>query len=488
MYIYTSEEIRRVDSIAESNGMSSFTLMENAGREIFRLLFPHIHKQDRVIILSGRGNNGGDGIVLARYLKLAGINTDLVFPVGMPKTAPAIQHFEYFRSLGFDQSPFQPETKYDMIIDGILGVGARLPMKEEVGKILKWISEQSGKKVAIDIPTGVMANEGKCDQNAYQADITFVLHGYKPSCFLFPSADYYGKLYIVDIGLPHESKWKVWTKTDVVKSWPKSKANAHKGIYGNGLLIAGSDSMPGSAALASIGAMRLGIGKLTVATSRHASLLVGAQIPEATFIYDLLQNVNKMEIENTFSCLAVGPGLEPNDSLEQLITKLLPMDIPKILDAGALRARDYSESQNYVIVTPHPGEFSRMTGLETKNIQENRIQIASQYAMQHRVIVVLKGQYTVIAFPDGSGLINLTGNRALSKGGSGDILTGMLLASVGIHSSIHAAVANAVYLHGACADLWVQSNGSATMTAHDFQQLLPFVCKEIENEVEECKR
>ncbi|MEK4950457.1 NAD(P)H-hydrate epimerase [Bacillus sp. FSL W8-1127] len=104
MHIYTSEEIRRVDSLAESNGMSPFTLMENAGREIFRLLLPHIHKQDRVLILSGRGNNGGDGIVLARYLKLNGIKADLVFPVGMPKTAPAIQHFEYFRSLGLSQS------------------------------------------------------------------------------------------------------------------------------------------------------------------------------------------------------------------------------------------------------------------------------------------------------------------------------------------------------------------------------------------------
>jgi hydroxyethylthiazole kinase-like uncharacterized protein yjeF len=485
MHIYTSEEIRRVDSLAESNGMSPFTLMENAGREIFRLLLPHIHKQDRVLILSGRGNNGGDGIVLARYLKLNGIKADLVFPVGMPKTAPAIQHFEYFRSLGFDQSPFQPELKYDMIIDGILGVGARLPMKEDVGKILKWINGQSGKKVAIDIPTGVLANEGKCDQNAYRADMTIVLHGYKPSCFLFPSSDYYGKLYIADIGLPHESKWKVWTKADVLKSWPKPKTNSHKGTYGNGLLIAGSDSMPGSVALASIGAMRFGIGKLSVATSKHASLFVGAQVPEATFIYEPLQDIKKMEIEKKFSCLAVGPGLELDDPLEQLITELLPMDIPKILDAGALRGRDYSKSQNHVIVTPHPGEFSRMTGLETKIIQENRLQVASQYSMKHRVIVVLKGQYTVIAFPDGSGLINLTGNRALSKGGSGDILTGMLLASVGIHSNIQAAVANAVYLHGACADLWVQSNGSAAMTAHDFQRLLPVVCKEMEKELEE---
>ncbi|MEK4950455.1 NAD(P)H-hydrate dehydratase [Bacillus sp. FSL W8-1127] len=372
-----------------------------------------------------------------------------------------------------------------MIIDGILGVGARLPMKEDVRKILKWINGQSGKTVAIDIPTGVLANEGKCDQNAYRADMTIVLHGYKPSCFLFPSSDYYGKLYIADIGLPHESKWKVWTKADVLKSWPKSKTNSHKGTYGNGLLIAGSDSMPGSVALASIGAMRFGIGKLSVATSKHASLFVGAQVPEATFIYEPLQDIKKMEIEKKFSCLAVGPGLEPDDPLEQLITELLPMDIPKILDAGALRGRDYSKSQNHVIVTPHPGEFSRMTGLETKFIQENRLQVASQYSMKHRVIVVLKGQYTVIAFPDGSGLINLTGNRALSKGGSGDILTGMLLASVGIHSNVQAAVANAVYLHGACADLWVQSNGSAAMTAHDFQRLLPVVCKEMEKELEE---
>lgn len=485
LYIYTSEEIRKTDSLAEANGMPPFTLMENSGREVFRLLFPQIKNKDRVLVLSGRGNNGGDAIVLARYLKLAGIKTDLVFPVGLPKTAPAIQHFSYFRSLGFDQSSFQPETKYDMIIDGILGIGARLPIKEEVGKILQWISGQPGKKVAIDIPTGVLADEGKCDRHAYKADMTFVLHGYKPSCFLFPSADYYGQMYIVDIGLPHQSNWRVWTKADVVRSWPKPTANAHKGTYGNGLLIAGSDQMPGSAALASIGAMRFGIGKLTVATSKHASLIVAEQIPEATFFYDSLQNLKTVDIEKTYSCLAIGPGLEPNGQLEQLIAELLPKDIPKILDAGALRARTYNESQNHVVVTPHPGEFSRMTGIETKKIQENRIRVASQYAVKNRVIVVLKGQNTVIAFPDGSGLINRTGNRALSKGGSGDILTGMLLASVGQYSSIHAAVANAVYLHGACADKWRQWKGSAAMTAHDFQQVLPIVCKEIEKEVEE---
>ena len=162
--------------------------------------------------------------------------------------------------------------------------------------------------------------------------------------------------------------------------------------------------------------------------------------------------------------------------MEQFISDILEKPIPIILDAGALSKREYKPRSHATILTPHPGEFSRLTGKTSKEIQLNRINLASEYAQQNGVIIVLKGKYTVIAFPDGSGYINVTGNSALSKGGTGDTLTGMLLASVGTHDRIEEAVANAVYIHGLCADEWVSYNGEQTMLAHDMGRILPEIC------------
>ena len=196
--------------------------------------------------------------------------------------------------------------------------------------------------------------------------------------------------------------------------------------------------------------------------------------PEATFQFDY--SVKKSDA-TSYSAVAIGPGLTPDDHLERTISDLFELNIPIILDAGALSLREYPHGENAVIITPHPGEFARITGKTSKEVQQNRIQLASKYADDHGVTVVLKGQYTVIAFPDGTGYINTTGNRALSKGGTGDTLTGMLLASVGTHNEIKEAVANAVYIHGACADEWVLQHGEQTMLAHDFNSILPKILR-----------
>lgn len=475
MFIYTSAEIKEADSKAERMGMSLFALMENAGNGLFRKTLPLFKKTDNILIVAGRGNNGGDGVVLARYLKNHGYQADLVFPLGEPKTETAAEHYAYFRACGYEAAPFSEEKNYDWIIDGLLGVGSRLPLRGDLARITDWINRQQARVIAIDVPTGVPSDTGTADEHAVRADYTFSLHGFKPSAFLFPSSDYYGKIAAIDIGIPQEGRFRIWTEEDVRRTFPKATGNTHKGSFGTGLLIAGSDEMPGSAALAAIGVMRFGAGKLTIATSRHASTIIGPLVPEATFTFNL---------ENTdlgqFSAIAVGPGLPPDGELEALIQKILGLPVPVILDAGALSKRNYMRREKPVIITPHPGEFSRLTGKTVREIQANRLELASQYAAENNLIVVLKGKYTVIAFPDGTGFVNMTGNRALSKGGTGDTLTGMLLAAAGTHRRIEDAVANAVYLHGECADEWIIRNGEGTMVAHDFAGLLPEVCRRYE--------
>lgn len=471
MFIYRSSEIKEIDRKAAEMGMSLFSLMENAGNGLFRHIQPLLKKSDKILIAAGRGNNGGDGIVLARYLKNHGYDAELIFPLGTPKTDTAREHFAYFQACHYEAGTFSKEKKYDWIIDGLLGVGCKLPLRDDAAGFIDWLNEQQTRVIAIDVPTGVSSDDGTVDEHGVRADYTFSLHGFKPSAFLFPSSEYYGKITSVDIGIPQEGRFRVWTEKDVKKTLPKSTGNTHKGTFGMGLLVAGSDEMPGSAALAAIGAMRFGAGKLTIATTRHASAIIGHHVPEATFMYDI-QNADMAQ----FSVVAIGPGLSPDEGLETKITDILAQPIPVILDAGALSKRDYGKRQEPIIITPHPGEFSRLTRKSVSEIQSNRLDFASQYAVENNVIVILKGKYSVIAFPDGTGFVNMTGNRALSKGGTGDTLTGMLLAAAGTHKSIEEAVANAVFLHGKCADEWIISNGEGTMVANDFARMLPAVC------------
>ena len=471
MYIYTGKQIKEIDSLAEQKGMSLFALMENAGSGLYRQIIEVITRNEKVVILAGKGNNGGDGIVLARYLKNNGYHASLIFPLGLPKTETAKEHLAYYQACGYEIDAFTKDIRADVVVDGLLGVGSQLPLRADLADITDWINECS-KVIAIDLPTGVSSDTGDVDEHAVHAQYTYALHGFKPSTFLFPSSEYFGETKVIDIGLQQESTWRVWTEQDVRDTLPKPFGNTHKGTFGTGLLIGGCDEMPGSVALSAIGAVRFGIGKLSVATTKHASLFIGTFVPEATFIYDNPFSHG----QQTFSSIAIGPGLHPNEELEDTIKEVLKQPVPVILDAGALSPRTYEKRKAPTILTPHPGEFSRLTGKSSATVQSNRIQLAQHFAQEHDVTVVLKGSYTVIAFPDGTGIINSTGNRALSKGGTGDTLTGMLLASVNTHENIKEAVANTVYLHGACADEWIKNHGRQTMSAHDFDSLLPEVC------------
>ena len=473
LYIYQGKQIKEIDARAEQKGMSLFALMENAGCGLYHQMTKMINRTEKIMVLAGKGNNGGDGIVLARYLKNNGYNVSLTFPLGSPKTQIAKEHLSYYQACGYEFDSFSDELRADVIVDALLGVGSQLPLRDNVARTTKWINEQQATVLAVDVPTGVASDTGDVDENAVEADYTYALHGYKPSAFHFPSSQYYGKTTVIDIGIGQTSNWKVWTEEDVRSTLPNKTGNTHKGTFGTGLLVAGSDEMPGSAALATIGSIRFGIGKLTVSTSRQASIIIGGLAPEATFLYQWPSFQDR-----PFSSIAIGPGLNPDQRLENYINDILKQEVPVILDAGALNSRAYDQQrQAPTILTPHPGEFSRLTGKTTTEIQKHRIVLASQFSQEQGVIVVLKGENTVIAFPDGSGVVNTTGNRALSKGGTGDTLTGMLLASVCSYkqNGIKATVANAVYIHGACSDKWVQRYGEQTMAAHDFDRLLPEV-------------
>lgn len=477
MYIYQGKEIKRIDQTAADKGFDTFSLMENAGRALFEAIVKNISKQQRILILSGKGNNGGDGVVLARYFKQNGYKCELAFPLGEPVSEYAVRHYHYYLYCGFEVSEII--GKYDVVIDALLGVGTRLPLRDNIESWIEWVNEQQALRIAIDVPTGVLADSGEADK-AIRADQTYTLHGYKPSAFLESSAEYYGRTEVVDIGLPQSSKWRIWTKEDVIESFPKRNTASHKGTFGSGLLIAGTNEMPGSAMLASLAAMRSGIGKLTVATTKFASGIIASRVPECTFIHDGLEKVADGKIPKGMKGVAIGPGLDNEEKIDQALEEIFKSDLPIIIDAGALKERKYPIREAMTIVTPHPGEFSKMTGVPTKDIQKNRLFLATEYATLNKVTVVLKGRNTVIAFPDGDVWVNVTGNDGLAKGGTGDTLTGMILAFVSFYEDKKVAVANAVYCHGASADYWSETKAKGSLLASDVSENLAHILKEFE--------
>lgn len=272
-----------------------------------------------------------------------------------------------------------------------------------------------------------------------------------------------------------------WTAEHVKATLPERGPNSHKGSYGTALLIAGTEEMPGAALLSGLGAMRSGVGKLVIATEAEAMAMIVPRLPEATYLRDGLRRIaEKKESVDLYRAAAIGPGTNPDNLTEDAVRVLLESKLPVIADAGALSKRSYPEREAPVILTPHPAEFSRITGVDVRELQENRAQHAAEWAGKMGVTIVLKGQNTITAFPDGGTWINPTGNSALAKGGTGDTLAGMMLGMLCCHNDWKHAVLNAIHLHGACADEWTRSRSPHTLLAHELTDLLPEVWAKFE--------
>lgn len=483
MYVYSEEEIRQIDETAEKRGFSLFALMENAGRNVAEKIIPLLNRHDRIAILAGTGNNGGDGIVIARYLQLASFNVSLFFPLGLPKTDVAKQHLRYYRNENWKVTDWCEWGTYDVIIDALIGVGTKLPLRNKVVEVLSSCNEQDALKIAVDLPTGTVANRGDVDERCvFEADYTFSLHGYKPSAFMLPAKRFYGNVTAVSIGLKQTSAIKMITEEEVKESLPDRDENAHKGTYGTSLLVAGSDEMPGSALLATLGAIHCGTGKLLVATTERTADLIAQTVPEAIFMHDGMKRLIHGEWDEKVRAVGIGPGLIDRDAIDELYEMLRDIPVPLVVDAGALYVRDNWERKGPTIITPHPGEMSRLTGESVPNIESNRIEIAKTFAEENDVIVVLKGANSVVAFPNGKVAINKTGNSGLAKGGSGDVLTGMIVSMLTTHETVSTAVKNAVYIHGLVANEWSKQYSETSMVASHFRTLLPRIFYLLENE------
>ena len=502
MRVLDTEQMREADRrTIEDIGIPSIVLMENAGRQAVAAMEAAYEDlgSSRVAVICGRGNNGGDGFVIARTLVQRGVET-AVFLLGSVADVrgDARTNLEILGRIGMTvveitnaqewELHFSELSDVDVIVDAILGTGFHGKLTGLFETVVADLNSLGVPIVAIDLPTGVSADTASLDGPAVEASMTVTLAAPKIPLILPPADSHAGDLVIADIGIPlplldelEGQHLELLTRERMREIVPARAADSHKGDFGRVLIVAGSVGRTGAAHLAALGAMRSGAGLVTIATPRSCVPVVASMAPEymtegldetatGTVDYAALDRILDVKTD----IIAVGPGLGQSPGTEAFVHGLLERSgVPLVLDADALNAfvgdpdRLAGRDEIDVVITPHPGEMARLMQVSIEDVQRDRVRAARDFAAAHRVYVVLKGHRTVIASPDGRTFVNLTGNAGMATGGTGDLLTGMIAAWFAQLLDAEAACNLAVYVHGTAGDLAEADEGEVSLIAGD---------------------
>lgn len=506
MKIVTAEEMKIMDKEAEKYGISGLLLMDNAAKAVADTA-AHMMEDiscPKVIVLCGRGNNGGDGFGAARWLLTYGIDAEVVL-VGFRKEdvqGDAAAELNMFlkaggrcRALLEDEEAELEEIRCraaDLIIDAMLGTGFHGQLSGLTARMCAAANSSRSQVLAVDVPTGVSAADGTAADNAVCADVTVTMSLVKTGLLLYPARDYAGCLICANIGMPENmidsAPSRKYMLTDEIAGelLPVRRADAHKGDAGRVTICAGSPGFTGAAALCANAAVKAGAGLVTLMAPLSCRDILGMKLTEV-MVQGLLERMpgilggaavsSVLQRANASDVLAVGPGLGTAENTQDVIREiLLKAEVPAVIDADALNALSghtdiLSRMQAPKVLTPHPGEMARLTGMSIEEINSSRIETAEKYAAEWNAVVVLKGAPTVIACPDGNVYVNTTGCSAMATGGSGDVLTGIIagLAAQGI--TLQEAAVCGVYLHGLAGE--IASGGEIGLAAGEISACLP---------------
>lgn len=501
MRVLNSVQMRDADRrTIEEIGIPSLVLMENAGRQIVAAL-EAMHAdllEEQVAVLCGRGNNGGDGFVVSRTLAQRGVSVS-VFLLGhvADVRGDARVNLEILGRLGLsiveiaDGQAWElhgPEvTACPLIIDAIFGTGLNAPVSGLVQSVIADVNASGSMVVSVDLPSGLSADSPDPIGDSIEADTTITLGAPKLPLVLPPGETRAGDIVIADIGIPAEvfealdgPRVHLLTRAGTRALITPRTPDSHKGDYGHVLIVAGSRGKTGAAHLAAIGALRSGAGLVTVATPAACQPIVASMGPE--YMTEALgetdagldaDGVDRV-LEMARDVIAIGPGLGQAPATRSFVKAIVDRaTMPLVVDADGLNAfrddpdRLVGREGRHVIITPHPGEMARLVGMSTEEVQASRLEIARNFAVAHRVYVVLKGHRTLIATPDEKVFICPTGNPGMATGGTGDVLTGMIAAWLAQLLDAEAACKLAVYLHGMAGDLAEADEGEVSMTSGD---------------------
>ena len=484
MKVLTAAEMREVDRRTGERGISGLVLMENAAHRVVEFLAEHYAplSRERILVLCGRGNNGGDGLAVARLLRIRFEPARLWVVLLADPAELAGDAAANYRMLlavgGAVERAIPPEARQaTLILDAILGTGTSGLAR---GAALEAIREiNSGfplaKVVAVDIPSGMPSDSGAPAGECARANATVTFTAPKIAHALAPNCDHVGELVIAPIGSAPELLQDI--RLELVEPAmfskvlePRSPAG-HKGTFGHVLIAAGNPGKSGAAVMCGLAALRAGAGLVTVAS--HAAPGFTTAVPE--LMTEPLTNEGFPAIAAGKSVIAMGPGLGHSAETKSLIAAALTdFEQPVVLDADALSPGIRGASGRVRVFTPHPGEMGRLTGKTAAEIQSDRVAAAGSFACENQVTLVLKGQRSLIAFSDGRVWINPTGTPALGKGGAGDILTGLIAGLLAQFPDYpDQAVAAAVYVHGLAGELAARELGEKGVIARDILEHLP---------------
>ena len=463
MQLLRQPELRALEQRYAS---STPALMERAGHAVAALALRRFGV-GHILACAGPGNNGGDAFVMARELAAAGCRVSILFrhdPLQLPADAQlayaACCHpcIEFCREV--------PPANFSLVVDGLFGIGLKRPISGEMAELVQRINAFSGPVLALDVPSGLDADTGKAHEIAVKADLTATFIAGKPGLFTNDGRDHCGEVCLLDLDIPPQpASGKLLAPSDFRSSLSPRQHNSHKGTYGTLAVIGGAPGMAGAALLAGRAGLLLGAGRVLVGMLERITV-------DPAQLELMLRSPGDAIAQAT--AVVIGPGLGQSDTAVELIRRLTSADFPLLLDADALNllashpvlAKHIARRHSPTVLTPHPTEAARLLGIETADVQNNRIDAALSLAKHYQACIALKGCGTVLAHPDGRWRINTTGNPGLASGGTGDVLAGIAGALLAQNISAWEALCAAVHLHGSAADMLVNDgDGPAGLSA-----------------------
>jgi len=508
MIIVTAREMQQMDRLTiESFGIPGRILMELAGSGAVRFMLEKFSdlQNCRVGVVAGRGNNGGDGFVMARYLSQEKIPVTVYLLSAKTKVqGDAKANLDLLPALDIEVIEMPDATifrKYkaamhrqDVWVDAVLGTGLKSEVKGVYRDVIEFINRLNKPVFAVDIPSGINSDTGQVCGAAVQATATATFAFAKAGHVISPGAQYRGDLKIVEIGIPRfiadsvSPRQYLLTEAAIRSAILPRNPNAHKGTSGHLLVISGSPGKTGAAAMTAMAAMRSGAGLVTLGVPESLNAVLETQVLEA-MTYALPETHDGMldsagldavlRLMAGKKCLALGPGIGTAPETQQLIFSLLGKSrIPLVIDADGLNLLSQQpeilkQLRAPAVLTPHPGEMARLCGTSVREVQEDRIQCARRFSERYGVHVVLKGAGTVISHPDGRVFINPTGNSGMASGGMGDVLTGLIAGFIAQGYAPEVAAHIGVYLHGAAADALFRQKGPMGFLASEVMEAVP---------------
>lgn len=493
MKVLSPERMAKYDAYSiQGWGIPSAVLMENAGRTTYRLMSEDYLGGDvrRIVILCGRGNNGGDGFVIGRYALRDGYQVK-VFLLGRPADlrGDALLNHNLFRSLGGhveevgdDMGPVTLALKHaHVVVDAIFGTGLSKPVEGREKAVVDAVNDLGRTVIAVDIPSGIDGRTGAVLGSAIRAAHTYTFAYPKTGQLVFPGAHHAGRLTVIDISVPREAEAELGYDGEAVDCemaaglFRPRLPWGHKGSYGHAAVMAGSPGKTGAAHMTSLAALKIGAGLVTLLTPATLNPIMEVKLTEVmtqpvadggSGFFGMAARDEVLSSIADKDVVVIGPGLSQDPGTSELVRCIYgETDKPLVVDADGINAfaghlDALGRHKNEVVLTPHPGELARLLGTTPAKVNADRLGTGRAFAGEHGVILVLKGARTLTFTPGGEVFINLTGNAALAKGGSGDILTGFIggLVSQG-YPPLEAAITG-VFLHGYMADRWVEFGGN----------------------------